>query len=487
MVEAGDAIVNLTLEHVRLMSQNSALPTNPPTAIPASFRDPAGYVFVQGDEVYRHVNAEYLPILDRLHESGLYDALVSDGSLVAHEVTQDVPGQYRVIRPEQIPYVSYPYEWSHGQLKAAASLTLHVQQLALKHGLSLKDASAYNIQFIGSKARFIDTLSFEPLVAERPWVAYKQFCEHFLAPLALMTYGDLASNKLLLGFLDGIPLELASKLLPARSKLSYSLLVHLHLHAKSQSKHSDAGRDGQLQRTANMSQERHKALIASLSSAVEKLSLQHQQTEWSHYYHDTNYSDQAMSSKASAVKALLEQELEQGDVVLDIGANTGRFSRIAADCGAYVVAQDIDMLAVEKHFQALKSEGSTDILPLHLDLTNPSPGIGWAGQERDSIFTRTGDGVILALALIHHLAISNNTPLQQIADVFARLGRALIIEFVPKGDSQVDRLLSSREDIFPKYTEQGFEQAFAHYFDLVSKQAVDGSKRILYHYRTKRG
>ncbi len=187
--------------------------------LPSSFRDPSGFVFRHAGEVYRQVNAGYAGQFEHFLSSGLYDALVSKGYLIAHEDVSDpdiprAPDCHRILKPRAIPYISYPYEWSFSQLKDAAMLTLRIQTVALKHGFVLKDASAYNIQFDQGRPVFIDTLSFETYQEGAPWVAYRQFCQHFLAPLALMARIDVDLGKLLTTHIDCVPLSLASRLLP---------------------------------------------------------------------------------------------------------------------------------------------------------------------------------------------------------------------------------------------------------------------------------
>jgi SAM-dependent methyltransferase len=405
--------------------------------------------------------------------------------LVSHtECLSETPsGAFLVVEPQQIPYVSYPYEWSFSQLKDAAILTLKIQQLALKHNMSLKDASAYNIQFLGGKPIFIDTLSFEALAEQKPWVAYKQYCQHFLGPLALMSYADPRVRKLLLGFIDGLPLDLVAKLLPTRSKFRYSTFAHLHMHAKSQVQHADSGGSASVRK---MTKTLLNALIESLLTATNKCKLPASlTTEWGEYYSDTNYSLDSMTGKEQLVAQLLTKHLPQGGSVHDLGANTGRFSRIALQQAAHVVSHDIDELAVERNYLASKQEQAGNLLPLVLDLTNPTPAIGWDNTERESFKERCQADVVLALALIHHLAISNNTPFDRVAGFLAQITKTLIIEFVPKGDSQVDRLLSTREDIFGEYDEAHFESAFAQYFDLAEKHPVEGTKRRLYAFVTR--
>ena len=445
----------------------------------ASFRDPSGFLFTHDEVLFRQVNRQYEQEYARLMESGLYDKLVKAGLLIPHvEVDQETAEAglaHKIIQPERVPFISYPYEWSFGQLKDAALATLSIQRRALKASMSLKDASAYNIQFVRGKATLIDTLSFELYKEGRPWVAYRQFCQHFLAPLALMALRDVRLNQLLRVYIDGIPLDLASGLLPSKTRLNVGLLTHVHLHASAQKRFSGADVKS---RTATMSLQALTGLIENLDSTVRKLEWKPGGTEWGNYYDIINYSDTAFEHKKQLVKewsASLKPSL-----VWDLGANKGVFSRVAREGGAYVVSSDIDPTAVEQNYRQMKEEKAQNLLPLLIDLTNPSPSIGWANEERDSFAARGPADLVLALALIHHLAISNNVPLLQVADYFADVGKWLIIEFVPKSDSQVQKLLVSREDIFPNYTREGFESAFEQRFRITEAVNVHESERVLY-------
>lgn len=454
----------------------------------ASFRDLSGFMFRHNDVLYRQVNISYKENFDVLHSSGLYDKLIQAGRLVEHaEVPlesvelEDQASVYKVIQPTLIPYVSYPYEWCFSQLKDAALLTLQVQKDALRHGMSLKDASAYNVQFIGSRPTFIDTLSFEAYEEGKPWIAYRQFCQHFLGPLAIMANCDVRLRELLKSNIDGIPLDLASRILPRSSYLRYSLLTHIHLHAFSQRQHSDDGRDpDSLKQPRSISKTMLLALIESLASAVKKCRLPKMDTEWGGYYGDTNYSSDGMTAKEKMVKTFVDRFVGDTVTIHDVGANTGRFSHLVSTAERYVLSHDIDELAVERHYLANRAAKVERVLPLVQNLSNPTPAIGWALNERESLVERMQHDAVMALALIHHLAISNNIPLPKIARFFHQVADRLIIEFVPKEDSQVRRLLATREDIFPDYNIAGFEASLDGCFKILDKKTIEDTERTLY-------
>lgn len=450
----------------------------------SSFRDPSGTVFAKDGIIYRQINHCYIKQYHYLMQSGLYDALKRTGALVSHEevnisgITKDCVS---VIRPGKIPFISYPYEWTFGQLRDAALLTLRIHRKALEHGMILKDASAYNIQFKNGNPVMIDTLSFDFYQQGMPWVAYGQFCRHFLAPLLLMCNVDVRLNRLLSLYIDGIPLDLASSLLKRRG--GFFTIQHIHWHAKFVAKHAEDGKKSKGIKAIKISKANHIALIESLIRGVEKLKLKNIQTEWSAYYSHANYSDTSADHKKVLVRAFL-QEIQPASV-WDLGANDGTYSRLALEQKAHVAAFDIDPVAVERNYSLIKRE-NLNMLPLVLDLTNPSSDIGFANRERGTIDKRQKPDCIMALALIHHLAISNNLPFNKLATWLAEICRHLIIEFVPKEDSQVQVLLATRVDIFSDYTRENFEVAFNSQFILRRLENIEGSCRTLYWYERKK-
>lgn len=440
----------------------------------SSFRDPAGFIYEKSGKIFRHINKSYLEHYELLMNSGLYEQLAEKEWLISHTKLSDKSQDYKTITPEKIHFISYPYEWSFQQYKDAALLTLKIQKKALEKGMSLKDASAYNIQFKNGKPILIDTLSFEKLEPNKPWKAYKQFCQHFLAPLALMSYCDLSLSCLMKHYIDGIPLELASKLLPKWK--SAGLFTHIHLNAFFQKRYNHSQKN--TSQLSNMSLKKHIALIEDLFYTVSNFKNPNPQTEWKDYYSFTNY-DTALSEKKKLVESFLSR-IPSPESVWDLGANNGFFSRIASDRGIPTIAFDIDPMAVERNYIAVRKNNEKFITPFICDLLNPSPAIGWDNKERKSWHERGKPDVIFALALIHHLCISNNIPLDYLASFFAELCTYLIIEFVPKSDSQVQILLSSREDIFTNYRMDSFENAFLKFFEIIEKKNISGTQRTLY-------
>jgi len=422
--------------------------------------------------------ADWRAFLDRL-----YRPLVRDRLVVEHEDAPldaaAVPGAVAVVRPRRIGLISYPYEWAFSQLKEAALLTLDLQLRALDAGMRLKDASAYNIQFEAGRPLLIDSLSFEVAEPTEPWPAYRQFCEHFLAPLALMAHRDVRCGLMLRDFIDGIPLDLAASLLPGRSRLNFGLLSHLHIHAGAQRRAAKEPppADGDTGRGRRVSATGQRALLDSLRRTVAGLRWE-PSGHWAGYATTTSYSDAATDSKAALVREMLAAA--GGSRAWDLGANTGVYSAIAAEAGYRVTAWDQDAGSVEAHWRRVRGDGNPAILPLVLDLANPSPAIGWGLTERASFLDRGTPDVIMALALVHHLAIGNNVPLPGIARLFARMAPHAIVEFVPKEDPMTRRLLAARRDIFEQYSIDGFRAAIAEGWEIAREASIADSPRTLF-------
>lgn len=460
-----------------------------PRAVPGSFRDPAGRVLEANDgTLLRTVTPSFAATWDAVAASGLYEALHERGLLVAHEEVD--PGLvdepvHRLLRATRVPFVSYPYEWSPAQLRAAALHTLTVAEVALDHGCVLRDASAYNVQFVGTRPVFIDTLSFEPWVEGEQWVAYGQFCRHFLAPLALQVLVDHRLADLLRTNIDGVPLDLAASLLPLRSRLRPGLLLHLHAHARASGRGEvDPDRPA---RSVQVGERALRGTLDGLRGAVRRLTWTPPRTTWGAYYDELgHYSDDASEQKQAAVRDLVGRVAP--DLVLDLGANTGRFARIAAEGGADVVALDIDHGAVEAAHRSLEDDPvpAGSVLPLRYDLANPSPSLGWATAERSSLAGRGRADLVLALALVHHLAVGNNVPLPMVAEHLAALGRHALVEWVPPDDPKVRVLLATRQRSYDDYTAAGFRDAFHQHFEPVEEVAVADSGRVLHLLRARR-
>jgi hypothetical protein len=466
------------------MTELLAAPARALVRDPGSFRDPSGFVYRRDGVLYRQVNRSFADRWDDLVASGLLPELQSRGLLIAHEpaaieVAAEPELAHAVIRPDLVPTISYPYEWSFGMLRDAALLTLDAQAAAAERGFALRDATAFNVQFMRGRPVLIDTLSFERPEPGAPWIAYRQFCEHFLAPLALMALRDVRLGLLLRDHVDGIPLDLASRVLPGRTRWNLGLGAHIHAHARAQERYADEGAKAAAEtRKATVSDFKQQALLDSLRRTIAKLEWKPEGTEWADYADNTSYGDAGTRAKEALVGRFLAEA--GGDVVWDLGANTGRYSRVAAGLGRNVVSWDIDPAAVERNYRDVRRGNEERILPLVLDLANPSPGLGWANEERRTVADRANADVLLALALVHHLAIGRNVPLERISDYLAGLAPTLIIEFVPKDDPMVQTLLATREDVFADYTIDGFRGAVGGRWHIAIEEAIEGTQRRLF-------
>jgi ribosomal protein L11 methylase PrmA len=447
----------------------------------SSFRDPDGFVFFSNCHLYRAVTFLYRDNYDHLINSGLYAKLTKEGYLIPHNEVElidgEAQGMYKILEPEMVQFISYPYEWSFSQLKDAALITLEIQKIALEFGMSLKDASAYNVQFHNGHPVFIDTLSFEMYSEDQPWTAYKQFCQHFLAPLSLMGFCDIRLNGLMKNYLDGIPLDLAHSLLPIKTRFNFGLLLHIHLHASAQKKYnSNSVKVSDLKR--KFPKNSFLVLLATLKKTINRINWEPKGTEWGEYTEPGVHNQKYLSHKKQLVSEFIN--MVKPEIIWDMGSNTGEFSRIAIEKGGSVIAFDIDPACVEINYRNVKTRKEENVLPLLFDLVNPSPSLGWANNERNSLTGRSEGDLIMALALIHHLCISNNLPFDKIAEYFSSLSKWLIIEFVPKEDDKVQVMLKNRVDIFSTYTLEEFENVFRNYYSIEKVQNIQDSKRTIY-------
>ncbi len=447
------------------------------TMHPASFRDPSGFIFERDGIIYRQVNLAFKEHYDHFITSGCYKHLVQHGLLIPHEsIAQHLSGEsnyYLTLRPEPIPFITYPPEWTFDMLKDAALLTLQLVRECLHYGMMLKDATPYNIQWYKGRLIFIDTLSFEKY-QERPWIAYRQFCECFLGPLLLMHHSKMSLAPLQLAWPEGIPLSVTSSLLPWRTRFSLHTYLHIHLHARI------TGKPGkETSKEQPFSRQKLLNLLSSLETLVNGLKLPTVNSTWSGYYEEAATRADYLEQK----KLILSQwiaNLGSVKTAADLGANEGAFTALLAHQDIPSIAADFDPYCINRLYDSIKKTGQRNIQPMVLDLSNPTPAYGVNSEERASFLDRLEVDLVLALALIHHLAIGKNIPFTRIARLMSRVGRKLIIEYVPKQDEKVQLLLKNKADIYPDYTEQEFVQSFGEYFSILQRVEVANSGRALF-------
>lgn len=456
----------------------------------SSFRDTSGYIFSDDNIIYRCINKSYKEHYDYLMSCGLYEKLVENKELVSHCEIDDISifninhdETYKVIQPYLLPFISYPYEWSFTQLKEAAILTLKIQLEALKYNMILKDATAFNIQFYNGKPIFIDTLSFEKYEEGNVWQAYSQFCRHFLAPLALIAYCDYRMYNLSINFLDGIPLDYAAKLLPFKTRLKAGILMHLHLNSKI---HQKAEKEKQsTDKPVYLTKQRLINLIDNLLDTVQsiKYNTLKANSNWNGYYSFTNYDREAFQMKETLIMSLINKCECEKTRIIDLGSNNGHFSRVISKQlpQSIIISSDLDYHAVDENYKLIANDSHKNIYPLVIDITNPPANIGWANLERDSFLHRIKDSdILLALALIHHISITNNIPFDKSAALFSECAKYLIIEFVPIDDSQTMKIIDEKIGDYSYYNIENFEKAFLQFFSIVEKIDIVNTKRILY-------
>jgi hypothetical protein len=444
----------------------------------SSFRDPSGYVFMEDDKVKRVINPIYFEQYKSLTESGFYKTLFDKKYLIPHQEVSKTDSKIS-IEASKIPFVTYPYEWSFLQYKHAALLTLKIQKLCLENNFTLKDASAFNITFHEGKPIFIDTLSFDFYQENNPWLAYKQFIMHFLGPLVLTKYFGQDHLKTLSQNLEGISLQKLSQLLPLKSYFSPTILTNIHLLAKYDKKYESDKKTV----NNNLSKASQIKLLDGLYDFISNLSV-NEKTEWDHYYNQINYDDVAYQFKKEVVKDWFLTI--KGESLIDIGGNDGTFSRELKGLSKLIIVADVDPNAVEQNYkQALKNKEKM-ILPIVADVLNPSANYGFNNEERFSFIDRVKNSNLdgcLALAVIHHITLSGNIPFSLSAQFFLKMAPNLLIEFPTRGDSWVQFLLDSKREFknhFDFYDEENFEKEYSVYFEIVNKQKIASSERILY-------
>ena len=487
--------------------------------VSSSFRDRLGFIFELNGQIFRQINKKGIQNYRLLQKTGLYKVLTDSGFLVRHSYSKKLSLEFDeiILKPQRLPLITYPYEWTLGQLKEAALLTLKIQKLALEYGISLKDASAYNIQFLEGKPIFIDITSFEKYKEGHPWVSYRQFCEHFISPLSLLAKKDLRLGTLQSKFLDGIPLDLTVSLLPFRSFLNKEILFHVYFHflfMKNKANKQPRPKSPWFSRNSSnslftallqprvksawFSQSLNKVLtqkpmglsknsliliIDSLEKLVKSFEPPKNISFWKKYYDFSNYSVEAFSFKKKEVEKMVKKIHPK--VLLDIGANTGVFSKIASKHSGLVVSTDYDPVVIEENFNSLDGLQKRNILPLVIDVTNPSSGIGWKNMERTPFFERIDADCVMALAILHHLVISNNLNFKLIADFFKKTTKKyLIIEYVDTLDSQIKDLFEQR-GVREDYNIDNFEKHFSKGFKLLKKVRLKNTYRYLYLYLNK--
>jgi SAM-dependent methyltransferase len=450
-----------------------------------SFRDPDSRVILRNGRVLRLLSERGLDDWRTLSRSPLFPELVEEGKVVATREADAAVHDARVagvLEHDTVPFVSYPYEWSFEMLRDAALLQLELIRRAIGAGLMLKDASPYNVQFRGGKPVFIDVGSFEPLREGEPWVAYRQFCALFLYPLLLAAWKRVPFQPRLRGGIDGISPQECRNLLSFRDLLRPGALTHVALHSRLERRYGQTTRDLRAElKSAGFRKELILANVSRLARLISRLQPPVTGSAWSEYGPTTTYTTEDAERKAAFVAAAVDADVPR--LVWDLGANEGLHARLAGE-SAYVVAFDSDPVVVDRLYTALRSERSERVLPLVVNVADPSPALGWRGAERRTLADRGRPDLTLCLALIHHVSISANVPVEAFLDALGELGSALVIEFPTPDDTMVARLLArKRPTDHPDYRRDWFERCLAERFEVGDSLELGAGTRVLYHAR----
>jgi len=450
-----------------------------------SFRDPTSAVFTIGGRVLRGLDGRAAERWQALRSTAFFADLVDRGKVVpTHDVELDeVPPSPRgqpwcaVLEHEPVPMVSYPYEWPFAMLRAAALCQLEVLDAALAEGWSLQDGTAYNLQFIGPRPVFVDVGSFEP--EQGPWPGYRQFCETMMYPLMLQAHAGVAYQPELRGRLEGITTQTLDRLLRGMGRARPGVLRHVTLHGLVERRWT-GGSEATKQdlRGAGFTAEITRALVTKLRRLVAGLDVGRRRTEWADYGTTCSYSDQDTAAKRRLVEDAVAAR--SPGTLVDLGANDGAYSTLVAPHTGYVVAVDGDEQVVDRLWRRLASERITNVLPLVVDLADPSPGMGWRNRERRPLEQRLGADMALALALVHHLVIGRNVPVPMVVDWLADLAPAAVVEIPHREDPMVRQLLDNRPaGLFDDYGLDQFGEALDRRFNRVAEERLPGGTRTL--------
>jgi SAM-dependent methyltransferase len=455
---------------------------------PGSFRDRTARVFYSNGSVCRGLSALAWEEWQSVAATSFFGHAMQSGRIVPTDVVEPetahaavLPQEWvAVLRHQTIPFVTYPYEWCFGMLRHAALLQLELLEAALAEEITLKDATPFNIQWIGSSPIFIDVASFIRWRPGQPWVGYRQFCRTFLYPLFLQAYKGVAFQPWLRGKLDGISAQECRRLMSWRDMLRPGVVGHVVAQSHFERHYADTTRDLRRElHQAGFDKRLISMNLAGLKKLVAQLSWAPPASAWSEYTSCNSYDRADAEEKERFVETALA--FRRHRILWDLGCNTGRFSRLAAKYTDYVVAIDSDHESVERLFDELREAAVRNVLPLVMDVSDPSPGLGWRGMERRPLIERGRPDAVLCLALIHHLAITANVPIADLIDWFAEIGAAVIIEFPTPDDAMVKRLLLNRNSPYTDYAVEYFEKALGARFHIRSRLTLSSGTRILYH------
>lgn len=446
----------------------------------ASFRDPDGFVFESNGIVYRAIHKNYTETFNEIIATGLFERLIKEELLlpftIERDITFNIPDHTIIIKPYQLKHTTYPYEWPLNQFIDAALCTLKIQEICIAYGFHLKDATPFNIQFIEGKLKLIDTLSFC-----RPnnhlWEGYKQYCESFFAPLLLMTKIEKDLVRIFQIYPNGLPLQLVSKILPHRSWLNMSILFHIHLHAHSQKLHHRGEKKMSQDSSLKFNQHQDIGLVSSLQSGIRAINKGNSVFNWADYYQSDAVNPKYLENKISIISNILSNT--KPNLVLDIGTNTGVFAKIASNYAETVVALDRDPVSINHLYSLIKKEQIRNIIPMVMDILNPSPSLGWMNKERSSFFERVNPDLVMLLGISHHLLAQANINFTKLLELCLITKKYLILEYIPPEDPNYRNLFVSRQNQFEWYTKESLILNLQNKFNVIDIKQVDPTNRSI--------
>ena len=451
-----------------------------------SFKDPSGRVYriagERGEKIVRALDRDALAMLTKLVAEPFFQGLMHDGDVVRTDIlSAEDPyaswiaeaGWHGAMEHQAVDFLSWPYEWPFSMLKDAALLQLRLLEASIPHGWILKDATPFNIQWQGVRPTFIDVPSFVPWHGDY-WRGYRQFCSTHVIPLLLTAHLGIPFQPLLRSRLEGIPAEEAVRYFRGLQRLRRGVPSHIWFAAKAERTVRSGVRPRSPQRQR---QTMLRALIDSLRRLIAGLSHRPMSSQWTRYVdthsYDADYAkkERFIADHIAAVRPAL---------VWDLGANTGAMSRIAAQSAGTVIAVDSDHDAIELLYRKLGCAAEPqNIVPLVMDMANPSPGQGWAGRERQAFDRRQRPNAVLCLALIHHLRVSANIPLALLLDWLHSLHAIVVIEFVDREDEMFQKLLANKDEQYPDYTAANFNHEVEQRFSIDARLRLKGGLREL--------
>jgi SAM-dependent methyltransferase len=447
-------------------------------AEPGSFRDRDNQVlYDDSGGVLRALRGDGLDDWAALSASRLFAEFSADGQLVGTEAEGE-----ELLRHERIPFISYPYEWTFSMLKDAALLELDLVLAGLDEGLILKDGTPYNVQWRGARPVFIDIGSFERLREGEPWAGYRQFCMQFLYPLLIQAYRGLPFQPWLRGSLEGIEPAACRRLLSGRDLFRRGVFTHVVLHQRLERQHGSHGGDTRHElQEAGFGTQMIRANVTRLRKLVERLGPREATSAWSGYADDNTYSEVEAGRKEEFVRAAVRAA--RPELVWDVGCNDGRYSRIAAEHAGYTLALDADERTLDRLYGELAAEEHGSIVPLVVDVADPSPALGWCNLERKELADRGKPDLVLCLALVHHLAITRNIPIASFVRWLRSLDAAVVVEFPTAEDTQVRRLLDAkRPGSHDDYDLPAFEAVLAEHFAIDRREQIAATRVAFFAY-----